>query len=173
MKALKFEEILSEASSLDENELRPSRQQPVEIEVEVAGPRESVEHKTLNFFVNNAGLIYCKFKEGGQLPSELKGQFTGINTALSAVNIWKNRASKEAEISTEIKTDSSNDGVAAPSPSKEKLDDLISGLPNATEEDIQRVQNGMAAVADNSIKNDTSIVVPAGKKNTISLKKNK
>lgn len=78
-----------------------AKKKDLEILVDVAGPKET-ETKTLCVKMNVFGLLSLRFKEGGQLPGCLTGDFTGIEEVRSALDIWRNQRHKEFVLDPEI-----------------------------------------------------------------------
>lgn len=59
-------------------------------EIKVAGPADATFDKTIMTKLNRKnGLYVIYFKEGGELPKELRGHFTSITEVDSAVDTYK------------------------------------------------------------------------------------
>lgn len=115
MKALNFEEVYSGVAADEARQVEQPRNKPVEVNVKVAGV-DQTEAKTVQFSTTNEGLVKVKFKEGGELPKEVRGLFTDINSALSAVAQWVARKQKEVTVDSEVKIH--NEEQPAPPPAE-------------------------------------------------------
>jgi len=58
------------------------------LEVMVAGP-SLLEQKTLTVKQNNYGMYFLTFKEGGEIPDALKGNYTSIVEVKSAISNYE------------------------------------------------------------------------------------
>ncbi len=92
----------SELSKAADEELKDKPKKGIEIEIEVAGPKEPVT-RTVKLALDNRGLIKLSFKEGGKMPEILAGRFTDIEAVKTSLTVWKHREDKQYKIDEEIK----------------------------------------------------------------------
>lgn len=114
MKPLSLEDLTGVADVEEEQ----TRKQPIELDIAVAGATKTIK-KTVEFHTNDYGLIVIKFKEGGILPLELQGQFTGTRDAIGAVNEWQARTKRELATQPVVVEPEPAATTLAPEPSQE------------------------------------------------------
>lgn len=131
---LKFSDLTKAAEETDLQEEKKG----IEIEIEVAGPKELVK-RHVKMSLDNRGLIKLCFREGGKLPVLLQGRFTSIEDVKVALTVWQDREAKhfpKPKLEDEIETqgtegqsvsDLVDEAVAdsAPPSFDEKLDDVL------------------------------------------------
>lgn len=100
---LKFSELAmaSEAQEVEEKK-------GIEIEIEVAGPKEPVT-RTVKLKLDNRGLIQLSFKEGGKLPEILAGRFTDIEAVKISLQVWQHNEAKQYELDESVKIPNAGD----------------------------------------------------------------
>lgn len=74
-----------------------TRKLPVELTV---GEKKS--KKTFLLQVDNYGLITVRFKEGGPVPPIVKGQFTSMEEAKTAIREWQRKTGLAPVVNEEI-----------------------------------------------------------------------
>ena len=110
-RAIKFDELFD--TSVEERAEADKRKNTLEISIEVAGAKE-VESKTVCVDMTKFGLLKLSFKEGGELPGALQGEFTSIDEVRGALDIW--RLSRDAEFAA-VEVKDPEEGMKAPAPS--------------------------------------------------------
>jgi hypothetical protein len=128
---LKFSDL---TKAVEETDLQEEKK-GIEIEIEVAGPKEmKVRHVKMS--LDNRGLIKLCFREGGKLPVLLQGRFTSIEDVKVALAVWQDREAKHFHVEDKIESDNSEGQsvsdlvdnavqTSAPPAFDEKLDDVL------------------------------------------------
>jgi hypothetical protein len=81
--------------------LLKDQKKPKAMAPSVAGPI-STKSKTVVLSLDRQGLIQLRFREGGTLPSMLKGRFTNIAAVKLSLSVYSQRTSKEFDLDTDI-----------------------------------------------------------------------
>ena len=136
----------SELTTAADEELHDEPKKGIEIEIEVAGPKE-VSTKTVQLKLDQRGLIQLSFKEGGELPVLLQGRFTDIENVKIALTIWKDKTDKEFKLDANVSKPKSGDQSLS-----DVIDEVVAeSAPPGFEEKLDVVLTKTEEIEDDSI----------------------